>query len=143
MPADPKIALYAKAMTLLLDKSRSYRDVAKELGVDRRTLFEWRRDPAWIVLQEDLGEGILHTARHELRLMVDEAVQAVRESLTTKTVTEAKANAVRLMAAKLVFERAGLLAPDGKPLEELEQDDLDKLCARVGLQRKKERHLDA
>jgi transposase-like protein len=129
---DPKVSQYVRAQQLL-DQGKSYSAVAADLGVDRRTLYEWRRDPMWRVLRDDLHEGILQAARDEFRSMLRFAVGVVRKALV------GKADATQLRAAELVLDRAGLSVAQAEgALEQMTDEQVDELAERVGWRTREE-----
>jgi transposase-like protein len=129
---DPRISQFARAIALL-DQGKSYTAVARELGIDRRTLYDWRHDPAFQVLQQDLADGILHATRQELRALMRYAVGVLRKGLL------GQATAAQVQAALAVLDRSGLNA-GAAPEHAWTDEELDELAGKVGWQRKEGAH---
>lgn len=101
----------------LLAAGQSVGDVAQAVGVHRVTLWEWSRLPAFLEAQAQLRREAWRAAADRMRRNVTRAAEVVGEVLD-----DAQADTRdRLMAAKLVLDRAGVLleAPQVGPFNPL------------------------
>ena len=124
-----KITRFTKAIELLAD-GKSYTEVAKTLGISRRTLLHWRKDPAFMILQDEVADGHLHAARHELRALMADAVRALRDSIAPgQTPEQQKCNDMRARHAKTVLDRAGVIP---RAIEGVSDEEIEELLQRLG-----------
>jgi transposase-like protein len=134
---DNKMQLYARAAALIV-AGEPYSKVAAAIGVDRVTLYFWRRDPAFTILLDELTEDVVHAAKREIRCLVNEAVDALRDSLSSKqSEVEVERNRLRLAAAERVLNRAGIAGPE-KGIEDMGDEAMQQLADRLGWTRAKD-----
>lgn len=135
---DPKIALYQKAIVMRAE-GKGWDEIASVCGVHRRTLWEWRHDNVYRLLQDEFTERVKADGRFRIRMLVEQAVDAVADALKPdQTQVMITRNVLRLRAAELVFERVGM--SKGKPLDaptgdELPEQELDAVAERLGWKR--------
>jgi transposase-like protein len=139
MAVDPKTsqnsALYMRAVELLEKPGASYSKVAAELGINRRTLWVWRQDPLYRLVESEYLDGAMSAARAELKAMVLDAVKVLRESLTAVVASKEDAATwkVRQDAAKAVLDRVGITEKTIGEDKELSEAEIDALLAKLGL----------
>lgn len=99
----------------LLAAGQTVGDVAAAVGVHRVTLWEWTRLPAFREAQDQLRREAWRAAADRMRRNVTRAAEVVGEVLDDAQASPRD----RLMAAKLVLDRAGGLfeLPEAKPEE--------------------------
>lgn len=139
MPVDPKTAqqsaLYLRAIELLEKPGASYSKVAEALGINRRTLWDWRRDPLYRLVESEYLDGAMSAARAELKAMVLDAVKVLREALDAECETQGEAAQwkIRTDAAKAVLDRVGITEKTIGEDKELSEAEIDALLAKLGL----------
>jgi transposase-like protein len=139
MPVEPKTAqqsaLYLRAIELLEKPGASFSKVAEELGIGRRTLWTWRQDPLYRLVESEYLDGAMSAARAELKAMVLDAVKVLRESLTAVVASKEDAAQwkVRQDAAKAVLDRVGITEKTIGEDKELSETEIDALLAKLGL----------
>lgn len=139
MAVDPKTsqnsALYMRAVELLEKPGASYSKVAAELGINRRTLWVWRQDPLYRLVESEYLDGAMSAARAELKAMVLDAVKVLRDALDAECETQAEAAQwkIRTDAAKAVLDRVGITEKTIGEDKELSEAEIDALLAKLGL----------
>lgn len=87
------------AAVALLVSGKTYSAVAEELGIDRRTLWEWRQTPAFFDAVEAELTAIRTETRARMSALASKAVTAV-EGIIENGYTDAE----KLAAIRLVFK---------------------------------------
>jgi len=129
------VARYTEAIEALSEPRATFTSVAKRLGITRRTLFNWRRDPLYRALEHEQQSALIGAACAELKAMVLDAVKVLRDSLTVEVADrdEAAQWVLRQQAAKAVLDRVGITPERIHEAAELSDEDLDRLIERLGL----------
>lgn len=96
----------------LLTEGTPVGDVAKAVGVDRRTIHRWSKSIDLAGKAKEMLDTAVERGREQLLRLVDSSTMVVRECLDCSAESKADASAmrVRIEAAKLVFDRVGLCA---------------------------------
>ena len=89
------------AINLLL-AGRPYADVAREVGIDTSTLFQWRRQAAFVAELRAQFELMHAAARYGLFSLANDSITALRNALKGQN------EAARVNAAQIVLERLGV-----------------------------------
>ena len=134
-PADnDKIGQYGQVILWQLE-GVSTSAIARRLGVARSTLYLWRDDPVFRGLEVEALRQSRSAAVSDIKAAVVAAAKTVRE-IMTKLDLNPKVSAVRLAAAKVVLENAGIIKSAGdSPLDTMSDDELDDLAAKIGYTR--------
>ena len=85
-----------------LVRGKSFTEAAREAGVDRRTVFNWRRDPRFIEHLHETRRALWSRATEQLRAMVHPALDVLREQLA------ARYDRTRYRAAHVVLHLANI-----------------------------------
>ena len=129
----PRIHQYKEAIDLMAT-GKSFTAIAKELQIDRSTLWMWRQDPAFRALHKNLCDGAVTFARNELRLLAVDAVAAVADCLQmTQGDEQRKTNTLRRAAACDVFKAIGLFDAHDKPVEGMSDEELVRTMKDLGV----------
>lgn len=112
---------------VLLVEGHSMQAVANRVGVDRVTLWRWRRSPAFVAEYERLREEAHDRGRRILEAAVGAATGALVEIVVDKTNTASE----RLRAAEAILDRVGLAA--ASRVEVVEGDPEARLREIFGL----------
>lgn len=95
-------------------------EVADEVGVDKRTVYRWKKDPDFIKYQNDIAEQAMED-------FLSEAYNKLKSLLR-----EGQSEKVQLDAIKLVLQNRGKLTQDHEHTIEVKQtQSLDELEAEV------------
>ena len=86
----------------LLLAGRPYADVAREVGIDTSTLFQWRQQPAFVTELRAQFELMHAAARYGLFSLANDSITALRNALKGQNET------ARVSAAQIVLERLGV-----------------------------------
>ena len=86
----------------LLLAGRPYADVAREVGIDTRILFQWRQQPAFIAELRSQFELMHAATRYGLFSLASESISALRHALKGQSET------ARVSAAQIVLDRLGV-----------------------------------
>ncbi len=70
-----------RALELLTDTDKTLDAVAKELGIGRRTLYQWRSDPFFRLAEDKKLEDVMNEARARIRAKVVKAVEVIVSAL--------------------------------------------------------------
>lgn len=97
----------------LLAAGKAFTDVAAELGVDRKTIWSWRRDPAFAAALSTEREVIREGLQDRVLALADKALNALE-----RTFDSGDSDSARVAAARLVLDR---LLPTWKPDDERAQ----------------------
>jgi Helix-turn-helix of insertion element transposase len=90
------------AITLLV-QGRGYTETAEAVGIERKVLWQWRKDPAFrAALNAELA-SIRQAALVRLLALGEKAVDALEDVLEN-----GETDGARIAAAKLVLERVGV-----------------------------------
>ena len=113
---DNSLSEQQRAAIVLLASGKTYGAAAQAIGVDRRTLFNWRRDPAFADALRRFRHEAWHSAVDQLRALVHPALKVLTEELSAPN------NRSRFRAAVAVLRAANIrsVAPrlDDESLDE-------------------------
>lgn len=125
-----KLRLYVQAVAHMAN-GMTATQAAEKIGVNRSTLYAWRRDPVFLALHQEVCDDALHFVRAELRLMGEDAVKALRDCLSSIQDEDTReTNKVRRQAAVNVLQVMGAF-DKGDPLERLDDDKLRALVEEL------------
>jgi hypothetical protein len=101
----PELTACQHAAIAAIVTGDTYTDVCKALGIDRKTLYDWRQQPRFAAELDAEVKALRESARTRLWSLADLAVDALRDVLTSYP-----KDAVVVSAARIVFDRLGLAA---------------------------------
>lgn len=133
-PKSPRAAdltpQYLRAIELRAEPKATELSVATALGIDRRTLLAWRRDPLYRLIEGKYLDEVMAQARAELRNSVLKAVQVLQEAMDCEE--DAGTWKVRVQAAEAVLDRVGIKADSIREGVGLTDEELDEVAKRIG-----------
>ncbi len=94
-----------KAARMLAEGEKTLDQIAKEIGVGRATLYEWRQREDFHALVSDLTQATVDRAREVLQAHAQEAAEKLVKMMKGKKSTAS------LRAAEQILNRTGLAAP--------------------------------
>ena len=111
----------------LLAAGDSYTDVARKLDVPRRTLFDWRQDPAFVADLSGQLAALRETTDAKLLSIASKAVDTLSTAMDS-----ADGDAVKVSAARTVLDRIAKAEQRQAP-EDVSEDAIPagELAARV------------
>jgi hypothetical protein len=112
-PSDESLTAKQLAAVGLLAAGKAYTDVAAELGVDRKTVWSWRRDPAFAAALSAELEDLREAIQTRVLALADKALNALEQTLDS-----GDSDSARVAAARLVLDR---LLPTHSPDEQRSQ----------------------
>jgi transcriptional regulator with XRE-family HTH domain len=126
-PENPK---RQKALELIMEGNTDA-EVASALGVDRSTVWRWRKEPHFLAELRGHRAASLETASTRLAGMIEPSIEVLGQLLRDAGVPAA----VRVKAATIILDRAGLVPfsyppEDDRPVSQLSNEELaEKLRA--------------
>jgi hypothetical protein len=126
---DDRIGQFGRVVALHL-AGESWVDIAKRLGVARSTIYMWRDDPAYRLLEDEMHRQATDAAMADVRAAIGGAVGMVIKVSKGDFYDPAHAR-TSLAGALKVLELARLLAPSA-PADALSDAELDALAFRAG-----------
>jgi len=124
-----KTTRYAEAVAMRIGEGKSWQEVADTIGIQRKTLWEWRQTLEFRMIEDQVSAGVIEQARRDLRNLAIVSIRAIEDCLEPdQDEARVKCNMLRLHTAKLVLDRLDI-GEKGKrsPIAELPDEDLDRL----------------
>ena len=102
--------------TYLLASGNKVKDVAENVGVDRATIWNWKKEPSFIALLNNLRNEIRDSSRSAIWSLHSEAEETLKKCLNSNN------EPVRLRSALAILNRIEAL-PEGETDAELIKAD--------------------
>jgi len=90
-----------KAIELMIDGEKNYKDIAKECGVEYQTLRKWRMKPEFI---KELADRRREASSEAQSMLMSKAIHAAKKLISM--IDDKDATRIQFQAAKAVLEMA-------------------------------------
>jgi hypothetical protein len=104
-PNTPELTACQHAAIAAIIAGETYTDVCKALGIDRKTLYDWRQQPRFAAELDAEVRALRESARSRLWSLAGLALDALRDVLLSHP-----KDAVVVSAARIVLDRLGISA---------------------------------